>query len=152
MRLNRSRPMLTGASQGFQTPPEGESHSGSCRSAKCSNCRARSGRPVPVPPTGFCESQESRSLEGSPPAREKLLNLHRMKDLRRGLGDVHTSGRKAQPSKLSASTPRRAIHRRQAEVAKPADLSRKPEILKLAPIGHFVRFSRRAGKPDQNLS
>ena len=105
---------------------------------------SRGSRPVPAPPSGFCESQESGSFEGSPPAREKLLNLHRMKDFRRGSGDVHTSGRMAQPSKPSALTPRRAVRRRQAAVAKPADLSRRPEIMKPAPIGHFVRFSRRA--------
>jgi len=49
----------------------------------------------------------------------------------------------AQPSRLPASTPRRAVRLRQAAVAKPADLSRRAEILKPAPIGRFARFSRR---------
>ena len=57
-------PMLTGTSQGFQIPLEGRKYSGSCRSAKRSNCRVRSGRPVPVTRRGFCESQGAGLSKG----------------------------------------------------------------------------------------
>ena len=49
-----------------------------------------------------------------------------------------------QRSKPSASTSCGAVRRRHIAVAKTADFNRKPEILKPAPIGHFVEFSLRA--------
>ena len=102
-------------------------------------------RRVPVPPRDSYESQESGFLKASPPVREELLNLHRMIDFRRVPGTVRTWEDRLQPGKPPASTPRRAVRRRQGTVAKTADLSRRPEIQKPAPIGQFVEFLRRAG-------
>ena len=75
---------------GIPDPLEGQSCKWqlACGSALKSPCSLGSRR-VPVTQPDCHESQESGSPEGSHLALGKPLNLHRMKDFRRGLCAVH---------------------------------------------------------------
>jgi hypothetical protein len=57
-----------------------------------------------------------------------------------------------QPCQPSASQLHRAARRRQVGVANPGDLHRRTEIPEPAPIGHFIRFSRRAEKMNSRAA
>lgn len=131
-------------SQGFQTALGGQSYRGSRRSAKRPSCRTAR---VALPSGHlhrFLREQGVGIPQRVPSSAGKTSNPHRMKDLQRGPTADPTSEKMAQPGNRSASTPRQAVRRPQAVVATTADVSRRPEILKPAPIGHFVRFLLRA--------
>ena len=53
-------------------------------------------------PHRFLRQSGVRGLRRKPPVQAKLLNLHRMKDFRPGLGTVHTWGGRPQVGKPSA--------------------------------------------------
>jgi hypothetical protein len=148
MRLNRSGANADKRFIGSQTPSwkAGTLVADWC-STQCCKSRARLGsRCVPVPSTDFCDRQESGAFEGSLPSN-KLLNLHRMKDFRRGPGTVYALGRTASAKQalrfdtLAAGSP---ADRCQSPTP-PASI-RNPKSLKPAPIGDFVEFLLRADK------
>ena len=136
--------MLTGTSQGLHTALEGWGSYGSCGSAKCSNRRACSGRAqFQIAVQGSAGAGE-RSVQGRRPVRKESLNPQIVSVFWRRSAAAHAARRVAPRSELPTSTPRLSARCGQAAVANAADVSRSPDILKPAPIGHFVRFLRRA--------
>ncbi len=89
-------------------------------------------------------ARSPRPFKEAPEDERRLLNFTESKIS--GVGEAPSIRREVrlQPGKPSASTSRRPVRRRQAAVAKTADPSQRPEILKPTPIGHFVEFSLRA--------
>src|ERR1035441_2576198 len=99
---------------------------------------------VPVTPRGLRESGVG-ILEGSVLAREKIPNFTSKKHISPGAGRRRCLGKDgATWHPFDFDTPHWKARHREAAVAKTDDLSRRPEILKPAPIRHFSRFSLRA--------
>jgi hypothetical protein len=97
MRLNRSGANADRRFIGFRTPLNVRNYIRSWRSPSASNRRARSGRALFRPPPQISTTAGSPCPSRKASRSGKLLNLHRMKDFRRGAVSSIPEGRTALP-------------------------------------------------------
>lgn len=107
--------------------------------------RPRSGnRHAPVTAVEPCQAQGIGPSKEDSKGREEPVNLHRIKKLQQGAGRSCAAGMVALPGKDSGVGKPSGSPPPTGRGGKTADRGRQPEILKPAPIRHFVKFLLRA--------
>jgi hypothetical protein len=149
MRLNRSGANGDRRFMGFRTTLDVRNYSPSWRSPSVSNRRARSGHALFRPPPQISTTAGSPCPSRKASRSGKLLNLHRMKDFRRGTMWSIPEGRTASPKQAFDFHTSGQFAADRWQSPRPPISSRNTKSCNSRPIGHFVEFSLRAGMSPQ---